>query len=46
MSNCVARSSASGIKFGTASRGGFRSIKMTNIKVYLTPYRSAIAIRP
>ena len=44
MSNCVARSSASGIKFGTASRGGFRNIKMTNIKVYDT-YRSAIAIQ-
>ena len=44
VSNCVARSSASGIKFGTASRGGFRNIKMTNIKVYDT-YRSAIAIQ-
>ena len=44
VNNCVARSSASGIKFGTASRGGFRNIKMTNIKVYDT-YRSAIAIQ-
>lgn len=42
ISNCVARSSASGVKFGTASRGGFRNIKLTNIKVYDT-YRSALA---
>ena len=42
ISNCVARSSASGVKFGTASRGGFRNIKLTNIKVYDRD-RSALA---
>ncbi len=41
--NNVARSGASGIKFGTVSRGGFVDIKIHNNKVYDT-YRSAITI--
>jgi len=41
--NCTLRSSANGIKFGTASLGGFRNIKLQNIKVFDT-YRSAIAL--
>jgi len=41
--NCTIRSSANGIKFGTASRGGFRNVKLKNIKVFNT-YRSAIAL--
>ncbi|MFI5131535.1 MAG: glycoside hydrolase family 28 protein [Chitinophagales bacterium] len=41
--NCTIRSSANGIKFGTASRGGFRNIRLINIKVFNT-YRSAIAL--
>jgi len=41
--NCVIRSSASAIKFGTASLGGFRNIQIINIKVFDT-YRSAIAL--
>lgn len=41
--NCVARSSASGIKFGTVTRGGYKNFKIINNKVYDT-YRSAIAI--
>jgi polygalacturonase len=39
--NCTGRSSANGLKFGTASRGGFRNFKVTNLTVYDT-YRSAI----
>jgi hypothetical protein len=39
--NNVVRTSANGIKFGTASRGGFRNIKIINNLVYDT-YRSAI----
>jgi polygalacturonase len=39
--NCTARSSASALKFGTASRGGFRNIKVTGLTVYDT-FRSAI----
>ena len=42
--NCVARSSASGIKFGTASNGGFKHIKIINNTVYDT-FRSAITIQ-
>lgn len=42
--NCVARSSASGVKFGTFSKGGFKNIKMRNITVYDT-YRSAFTIQ-
>jgi len=41
--NCRIRSSASGLKFGTASRGGFKNIVVRNITVYDT-YRSAIAL--
>jgi len=41
--NCVARSGASGVKFGTASRGGFRNIRLSNIKVYDT-FRSAFTV--
>jgi hypothetical protein len=41
--NCTIRSSANAIKFGTASLGGFKNIKLINIKVFDT-YRSAIAL--
>ncbi len=41
--NCVARSSASGIKFGTVTSGGYKNFKIINNKVYDT-YRSAITI--
>jgi hypothetical protein len=41
--NCKVRSSASAIKFGTASLGGFKKIKVNNIEVYNT-YRTAIAL--
>ena len=37
------RSSASAVKFGTASHGAFKKITIRNISVYDT-YRSAIAI--
>lgn len=43
IANCTVRSSASAIKFGTASLGGFKNIKIENIKIYDT-YRSAIAL--
>jgi Glycosyl hydrolases family 28 len=43
IANCTVRSSASALKFGTASRGGFKNITIRNIKVYDT-YRSAIAL--
>jgi len=43
IANCVVRSSANGIKFGTASYGGFKNITIRDIKVYDT-YRSAIAL--
>lgn len=39
----VVTSSASAIKFGTASNGGFKNIKIINNRVYDT-YRSALAI--
>lgn len=39
--NCTGRSSANGVKFGTASRGGFKNIKIKNVTIYDT-YRSAI----
>lgn len=42
--NCVIRSSANGIKFGTASHGGFSHIRIKNIKVFDT-YRSAVALQ-
>jgi polygalacturonase len=41
--NCTLRSSANAIKFGTASLGGFKNIRLINIKVFDT-YRSAIAL--
>ena len=41
--NCVARSSANGIKFGTVTSGGYRNFRIINNKVYDT-YRSAITI--
>jgi Glycosyl hydrolases family 28 len=43
IANCKVRSSASAIKLGTASRGGFKKIVIKDIEVYDT-YRSAIAI--
>ena len=43
VANCKVRSSASAIKLGTASRGGFKDITIKDIEVYDT-YRSAIAI--
>lgn len=43
ISNCRVRSSASAIKLGTASQGGFKNISIKNIDVYDT-YRSALAI--
>lgn len=42
--NCIIRSSANGIKFGTATLGGFSNIRIKNIKVFDT-YRSAIALQ-
>lgn len=41
--DCKVRSSASAIKFGTASKGGFKNVTIENIKVYDT-FRSAIAL--
>lgn len=41
--HCTVRSSASAIKFGTVSHGGFRRVLIEDIRVYDT-YRSAIAI--
>ena len=41
--NCTIRSSANGIKFGTASLGGFRNVELINIKIFNT-YRSAVAL--
>lgn len=41
--NCVAKSSANGIKFGTVTSGGYKNFKIINNKVYDT-YRSAITI--
>ncbi|PGH38938.1 MAG: glycoside hydrolase family 28 [Candidatus Nephrothrix sp. EaCA] len=43
VANCTIRSSASALKFGTASHGGFRNITVRNLSVYDT-YRSAIAL--
>jgi hypothetical protein len=41
--NCTIRSSANGIKFGTASLGGFRNIRIINNRIFDT-YRSALAL--
>jgi len=43
ITNCIVRSSASAVKLGTSSYGGFKNIDISDIKVYDT-YRSAIAI--
>ena len=43
IAHCSVRSSASAIKLGTASSGGFKNITIRDIKVHDT-YRSAIAI--
>jgi len=43
IANCTVRSSASAIKFGTASFGGFKNVVIENIRVFDT-FRSAIAI--
>ena len=43
IANCTVRSSASAVKFGTASVGGFKNVVIKNIKIYDT-FRSAIAI--
>ena len=43
IANCTIRSSASAVKFGTASFGGFKNILIDSIKVYDT-FRSAVAI--
>ncbi len=41
--NCTLRSSANGLKFGTANDGGFKNFKITNLTIFDT-YRSAIAL--
>lgn len=41
--NCRVKSSASAIKFGTASFGGFKNVRINNIEIYDT-HRSAIAL--
>ncbi len=41
--NCTVRSSASALKLGTASKVGFRKVRVRNLKVYDT-YRSAVAL--
>ncbi|WP_420399227.1 glycoside hydrolase family 28 protein [Flagellimonas sp.] len=43
IANCTVRSSASALKFGTASHGGFKNVNIENIEVFDT-FRSAIAI--
>ncbi|MBK9730525.1 MAG: glycoside hydrolase family 28 protein [Chitinophagaceae bacterium] len=43
IANCTVRSSASAIKFGTRSHGGFKDITIEHIRIYDT-FRSAIAI--
>ncbi len=43
IADCTVRSSASAIKLGTASIGGFKNIEIRNIKVFDT-FRSAIAL--
>lgn len=41
--HCTVRSSASAVKFGTKSIGGFKNVTVRNIKIFDT-FRSAIAI--
>ncbi|PJJ09305.1 polygalacturonase [Flavobacterium sp. 1] len=43
IANCTIKSSASAIKFGTASFGGFKNVTIKDIKV-LDTFRSAIAL--
>lgn len=43
IADCRVCSSASAIKFGTASHGGFNNVEIDNIEIYDT-YRSAIAL--
>jgi len=43
IADCVLRSSANGVKLGTESQGGFRKVRINNIKVFDT-YRAAIAL--
>jgi len=43
IAHCTVRSSASAIKFGTVSHGGFKNVHIEHIKVYDT-FRSALAI--
>lgn len=43
IADCTIRSSASALKFGTASRGTFSHIRVRDLKIYDT-YRSAIAL--
>jgi len=44
IANCTIRSSASAIKFGSASYGGFKNVTIKDIQVFDT-FRSAIAIQ-
>lgn len=41
LENCIGRSSANGVKFGTVSKGGFKDFTIRNITIYDT-YRSAV----
>ena len=41
--DCVVRSSASALKFGTSSRGGFKHIRVHGLRIHDT-FRSAIAL--
>ncbi len=41
--SCMLRSSANGLKFGTANAGGFRNFNISNLTIFDT-YRSAIAL--
>ena len=41
LENCVGRSSANGVKFGTVSKGGFKNFVIRNITMFDT-YRSAV----
>ncbi len=43
IANCTVKSSASALKFGTASHGGFKNVTIDSIEVFDT-FRSAIAI--
>ncbi|HEY4205488.1 MAG TPA: glycosyl hydrolase family 28 protein, partial [Puia sp.] len=43
IADCTVRSSASAIKFGTASYGGFKKVVIRNIRVFDT-FRSALAL--